>query len=179
MKVRCIYKNYRDVKPSLYRGVAALLKNSYFYPHQSRLNLELGKEYEVFGVIKQKISNKIEYLIVDETNLPDFYLAELFEITDSRLPIADWHFMVGNKYHVASYLFGYEEFVNNSVHFENIILHEDDVKSPFQKWRDCVSRLYLKPEDEWETIDTSVEGVNLRFMRNKKSGELKNFQFVF
>jgi hypothetical protein len=168
MKVRCLYSNYGEV-PSL---------DSENYRYTSNLHLKKNKEYIIYGLAALKRDGKILYLIVDETNYPDFYIADLFEIIDSQLAATNWYFGIGSENHAVSYIIGYEEFVKNRDHFESIILHDDETMPVFRKWLEFVDKQYFNPDDIWEKITADVDGVEIGFIRNRYTGELKEFKFI-
>ena len=103
MKVRCIHSNYQDVVPPL--------DPDRYY--SSKQNIVKNKTYTVYGIGVLRDEGKIVYYIIDETGRPRSEISDLFEIVDSQLPIADWHFGLGTEQHVVSLILGYEEFVKD------------------------------------------------------------------
>ena len=169
MKVRCIYSSYKDVVPPLD-------PNEYFYT--SVLDLVPGKEYSVYGLSVLKEDGKILYYIIDETGRPRSEISDLFEIVDSQLPIADWHFGLGTEQHVVSLIFGYEEFVKDMNHFAGVLEQETEDLERFWKWKEIIDRQGTSPEDEWEMVKADVDGVDITFKRNRRTGKYEDFRFV-
>ena len=169
MKVRCIYSNYKDVVPPLN-------PDKYYYttPHY----LIPGNIYTVYGLSVLKEDGKIVYYIVDETDRLRDYISDLFEIVDSQLPIADWHFALGGEQHVVSLVLGDEEFVKDMNHFAGVLEQETEDLERFWKWKEIIDRQGTSPEDEWEMVKADVDGVDITFKRNRRTGKYEDFKFV-
>jgi len=173
MKVRCKYSNYDDIIPPLDPDY------QYGIPHY----LKKGHEYIVYGFYVLKKDGKILYYIIDESESLDSYVSDLFEIVDSQLPVADWHLGIGTELNEValdkiSLIFCYEEFVKSREHFEGVLEHEAEHLERFWKWKEIVDRQYYTPEDEWEMVKADVDGVDITFKRNRRTGEYEDFKFV-
>ncbi len=81
MKVKCI-KNSGDTFSE------ELLKQG--YNRDSTINLEIHKEYVVYGI--SLFNGELDYLILGENeNLPSWYPGELFEVSNP-LQSLEWYF---------------------------------------------------------------------------------------
>ena len=169
MRVQCIYSSYKDVVPPL---------DPERYSYISELYLIRAKEYVVYGLSVLKGDGKILYYIIDETGRPRSYISDLFDIVDSRFTIADWHFGLGTEQHTVSFIFGYEEFVKTRLHFEGVILQETEDLERFWKWKEIIDKQDTHPEEEWEMVKTDIDGVDITFKRNRRTGEYDDFKFV-
>jgi hypothetical protein len=112
MKVKCLGNTYKD----LFRRTQIL----HFNP-KSAWPVEIGQLYEVYGISLWK--GNLHYLIVNrfkgEEQGPVLCPAELFEITDPRLP-QKWYFAFYGTEFENNAIWGYEELVLNSKHLESI-----------------------------------------------------------
>jgi hypothetical protein len=83
----------------------------------SEFDLEVGKEYVVYGIILWK--GFLLYLILGEGMFPHWYPAELFSVTRNELP-PDWYFVRRREedgFEVNA-IWGYGELVNTEDHFD-------------------------------------------------------------
>ncbi|MCK4261354.1 MAG: hypothetical protein KAX49_20455 [Halanaerobiales bacterium] len=93
---------------------------------ETQFNLEIGHEYFVYGISIWK--NLMHYLISGKNeNLPSWYPAELFDVSDSLLPF-EWYFN-----HYANEvdcpllaIWGYKELALDLKHYEGLIERESD-----------------------------------------------------
>lgn len=92
--------------------------------------LKLGETYIVYG---QNISKGIlKYLVIGTyENLPSWYPAELFEVSDSMLPL-EWYYQYDAN-SVISAIWGYKELVLDESHHDDLLEREDKAIRIFLK----------------------------------------------
>ena len=145
MRVKCIYDSLESC-PQL------KTQNNYFT--DAILYITLDKEYTVYSSVRMKTNNihkqQTKYLIINDLNLPSLHPVWLFEILDSKMACADWHFrhyvennLPGFDKHLVEFILGYRELVSDDLkHFLGLFQgNEDDLKI-FQKWREVIDELY-------------------------------------
>lgn len=89
------------------------------YSTASEFDLEIGKEYIVYGISLWK--GLLAYLIIGEGMYPQWYSSELFSISRSEIP-PGWHFASRREdegYDVTA-VCGYKELVNSEDHFADL-----------------------------------------------------------
>ena len=97
-------------------------------------NLVIKKEYIVYGICKLQ-SGELTYLILGEReNMPSWYPAELFKISDALQPL-EWycadHRHVKNTY--IDYIWGYKELALDNTHALGLIERENKDMELFLK----------------------------------------------
>lgn len=129
MKVTCLYNTGNDL-PKI---------------TEETFNLTIEKEYIVYGICKLQ-SGELTYLILGEReNMPSWYPAELFEISDALQPL-EWY--CADHRHVKEttieYIWGYKELALDDTHAFGLIEREN---------KDMVIFLKRKAEiDEFEEL---------------------------
>lgn len=116
MKVKCI-KNSGDTFSE------ELLKQG--YNRDSIINLEIPKEYVVYGI--SLFNGELDYLILGENeNLPSWYPGELFEVSNPLQPL-EWYFadLKHSKATTLEYIWGYKELALNDTHALGLIEREN------------------------------------------------------
>jgi hypothetical protein len=108
-----------------------MLPSKYFalgYTEQSEFYLTIGKEYTVFAIALWR--STILFLICDDYDLPSWHPAELFSISQPRMP-DNWLFStsVANEHGVEA-LWGYERLAIDPSHYE-ALLERDPVALGF------------------------------------------------
>jgi hypothetical protein len=89
------------------------------YTTSSEFDLQIGKEYVVYGISLWK--ELLVYLILGEGTYPHWYPSELFRVTRNELP-PDWYFVRRSQeegYDVIA-IWGYQELVNSEDHFDDL-----------------------------------------------------------
>lgn len=129
MKVTCLYNTGNDL-PKI---------------TEETFNLTIEKEYIVYGICKLQ-SGELTYLILGEReNMPLWYPAELFKISDALQPL-EWY--CADHRHVKEttidYIWGYKELALDDTHAFGLIEREN---------KDMVIFLKRKAEiDEFEEL---------------------------
>ena len=96
----------------------------------TEFSLNIGTEYMVYSISLCK--GILRYLILGkDENLPSWYPAELFEITDNLLPIEWYYAFYPNQ--VVSAIWGYKEIIFDSKHNIDLIEREDHAIRIFLK----------------------------------------------
>ncbi|MBB5980414.1 hypothetical protein [Kribbella solani] len=113
-----------------------------YFTRDSRFDLVLAAEYDVFGFALY--NSGLIVLIVDSTNLPNWYPIDMFEIEDGRIP-AGWSFSprAGGTAGMAA-LWGYSRLAGDEAFSEALTVHEDAALTVF--WDEIVP-LTVKPAD--------------------------------
>jgi hypothetical protein len=128
---------YKEEKRNLPADM--LFKLGYF--PTSKIDLIDGKEYTVYGVmIFKDVTN---YLVIPyEAAWPNWFAAELFEITEKLLP-AEWYFQYFGINHPSGYQFlmGYKEMTIDELHVIALINREQDAMEIFLKRKAEVDEL--------------------------------------
>ena len=109
------------------------------YTSSSEFDLEIGKEYVVYGISFWK--GLLNYLVIGEGMYPSWYPAELFTVLRSEIP-PGWHFTYRSKkdgYEVAA-VWGYEELVNSEDHFDDLSNLEQKALDVFAERRKQVDK---------------------------------------
>ncbi|WP_259418035.1 hypothetical protein [Bacillus toyonensis] len=110
MKVTCLYYTGNDL-PKI---------------TEETFNLTIEKEYIVYGICKLQ-SGELTYLSLGEReNMPSWYPAELFEISDALQPI-EWY--CAEHRHIKDttidYIWGYKELALDNTHALGLIEREN------------------------------------------------------
>lgn len=87
-------------------------------PELSGYSLTISSEYTVYGMLFYK--NELRYLIADDDNMPGFFPADLFEITE-RYVLLDWEMNVFTIDSEKLYVIGYTELVSNYSQLRDLI----------------------------------------------------------
>jgi hypothetical protein len=116
MKVICKKNTAQDLD---LKEVTTVFSNEVEY------ELEIGKKYRVMGIMINKKSNCIYYLI-DEKGWPDWYPYLLFEISDNTLP-QDWYIGIYDKKGTGSIfmLMGFDELCNDD-NYHDLLMDRDE-----------------------------------------------------
>lgn len=126
MKVKCIANSGKDLSgKSLALG----------YTVESRFDeLKIGESYFVYGM--HVYEGMISYLLIDEEiNRPFWYPAELFVVSDHRLPV-EWYFnYYGDREdYLVSAVWGYKELALDENHHDGLLEREpEDMKIFFAR----------------------------------------------
>jgi hypothetical protein len=115
MRVNC-NSNSGQTLPANYLGLG--------YTSHSNFNISIGEEYNVFGMALWQ--GVILLLLADDYHLPNWVPAQLFSVTDSRLP-ADWLFLQSDKEgEMLQALWGYERLITDASHYAGLIERESE-----------------------------------------------------
>lgn len=119
MRIRCIeIEGYQFSRKDVREGIANRVKHK---------GLTLNNSYVVYGMVI--FQEGLDYLILDDNDMPMWYSAELFEVEESSLP-SKWHhsFWGYDEYDVTA-IWGYVELVNSQEHFDGLAeQNEQDVE---------------------------------------------------
>lgn len=112
------------------------------YTSQGKFDLELGKEYTVYGI--NVWSDYVSYLIIPEqSERPSWYPDQLFEITENRMP-PDWCVAVfpnGEKNDL-QLIVGYDEIVNSlDSHYDALIERDPEALAIFNERKSEIDSL--------------------------------------
>ena len=139
MRIKCIYDSLESC-PQL------KTKNKIF--EDAIIYLTLNKEYTVYSLVRIKFNNihQTKYLIIDDSNVPALKPAWLFEIIDSKMGDAEWHFrhyvkntLSGFDKNLVEFIVGYRELASDDLkHFLGLFLRKKKDVKIFQKWRDII-----------------------------------------
>lgn len=123
MKVTCIENSGKFLSEK-----ALMLGNTV----ETIFELEIGTNYFVYGIIIWK--GVLHYLVIDqEGNLPSWYPAEIFHVSNNLLPL-EWYFNYYSELdHDISAIWGYKELVVDEDHFDNLIERESEAIKVFLK----------------------------------------------
>jgi hypothetical protein len=102
------------------------------YSLQSEFYVEVGKSYHVFAI--NVWEGNLNYLIVDETGLPRWNLAELFVIKDKCIP-SNWEVNNFNNDKICGLeiIIGYIEITSNKYHYIGLGEMDSDQLKIFEK----------------------------------------------
>ncbi len=110
MKVICKYNNPSNLPD--------------YIPNDFDYGLELNKEYLVMGILNFKNSDNI-YFLVDENGLPSWFPAQIFDISNNKIP-NNWVMKINEDIHIDyKNLISFNELCDNEFLF-NQILERDD-----------------------------------------------------
>ncbi|MGA5696810.1 hypothetical protein CN305_12075 [Bacillus cereus] len=101
---------------------------------EETFNLTIEKEYIVYGICKLQ-SGKLTYLILGEReNMPSWYPAELFKISDALQPL-EWYCAEHKqvKDTTIDYIWGYKELALDDTHALGLIERENKDMELFLK----------------------------------------------
>lgn len=109
--------------------------------------LTIDKEYNVYSIWVH--GDLTQFLIIGEENLPSWYVAELFEVTDNIMPFelyfnyekgkritTKWGFDV-----VRDMILGYQEMVNEDNHLGDLIERDKSAISIFLKRKKEIDKM--------------------------------------
>ncbi|WP_163537247.1 phosphoribosylaminoimidazole synthetase [Gracilibacillus sp. YIM 98692] len=98
---------------------------------ETRYSVKIGESYTVYG--QHLYKGVLSYLLLGTNeNLPSWYPAELFEITDSLLPL-EWYFKFFGYEENLIGIWGYRELVEVHSHHDDLIEREDTAVRIFLK----------------------------------------------
>ncbi len=92
--------------------------------------ISLGTIYSVYGTMLYE--EGVYYLIYDDFEMPNWYPADLFNVTSGSLP-EQWYFKYFGKSENLSAIWGYYELVNVDKHFDGLGEQEQDEIDIFLK----------------------------------------------
>jgi hypothetical protein len=98
----------------------------------THFDLQVGKEYVVYAINLWK--GALGYLLVGDGMHPSWYPAELFEVTQNKLP-SSWHFARYNEedgFDLGA-LWGYEELIMTENHYDELANLEKPALDVFGK----------------------------------------------
>ncbi|HGE5803999.1 TPA: hypothetical protein ACGGKZ_004353 [Bacillus thuringiensis] len=101
---------------------------------EETFNLTIEKEYIVYGICKLQ-SGELTYLILGEReNMPSWYPAELFKISDALQPL-EWYCAEHKqvKDTTIDYIWGYKELALDDIHALGLIERENKDMELFLK----------------------------------------------
>ncbi|GIM88106.1 hypothetical protein Sar04_48420 [Salinispora arenicola] len=92
--------------------------NTLAYNRDAAMHLTIGKSYRAGGM--SVYAGSIMVLICDDSQMPNWYPMQLFEVSHSRLP-GNWHFAAyGDSSHLQA-LWGYRELVLDDAHYDSLL----------------------------------------------------------
>ncbi|CDN45759.1 MULTISPECIES: hypothetical protein [Paenibacillus] len=98
---------------------------------QTRYSVKIDEQYTVYG--QHIYKGVLSYLLLGTfENLPSWYPAELFEVTDTLLPL-EWYFQFYGNENSISAIWGYKELVAIDSHHDDLIEREDEAVRIFLK----------------------------------------------
>lgn len=103
------------------------------------LQIEIGKEYFIMGIAMWR--NTLMYLI-DENMKPDWYSANLFEVSDNKIPYP-WFFKNFSKGEVPNVEFfcGYHELCLEENHYDKLLdRNEQALKIYFDRKEELIKK---------------------------------------
>ena len=137
MKVKCVFNTGNNLSENTLQAG---------YSKTTRFNLDIDKEYAVYGMSMWKGS--LNYLLAEDPSTPSFYPAELFEVTDHLLPLI-WFFNF-EKYEnyegkeSSTAVWGYKEMVLDPDHYIALLEGKLEALSIFNKRKEKI--------DEWQEL---------------------------
>ncbi|MCG8542536.1 MAG: hypothetical protein MJA82_21775 [Clostridia bacterium] len=119
MRIRCIeIEGYQFSRKDVREGITNRVKHK---------GLTLNKSYEVYGMVI--FQEGLDYLILDDHDMPMWYSAELFEVEESLLPSKWYHSFFRYEEFGVTAIWGYFELVNFQEHFDGLAeQNEQDVE---------------------------------------------------
>lgn len=117
------------------------------YENTPSFNIEIGAEFVVYGISLWKGS--IDYLVSNKvTKNPEWFPAELFEVTSKILPVI-WYFNFERYKNykgedVEKAIWGYKELVKDAQHYSNLAENQKESIEIFKKRKRQI--------DEYENI---------------------------
>ncbi|MCR8843765.1 phosphoribosylaminoimidazole synthetase [Paenibacillus sp. SC116] len=122
MKVRCI----ANTGDKLSRKTRELGNTT-----ETKYSVKIDEIYTVYG--KHLYKGVLSYLLLGTyENLPSWYPAELFEVTNSLLPL-EWYYQFFGHENSVSAVWGYKELVAIESHHDDLIEREDEAVRIFLK----------------------------------------------
>ena len=111
MQVKCINnEGYLLSRNSVKQGKEQRTKHK---------GLKVNSLYEVHGIVI--FQEDVLYLLIDEFDMPMWYVAELFDIIDSKIS-KDWHYKFhGYNDRGMTSICGYKELVDSKEHYNGLI----------------------------------------------------------
>jgi len=131
MKVICKLNNLNDISDL---EVAARLKRYIFMP-DGELDLQLGKEYTVYGIEFRDNCPWFYICQEDDDEYPKPFPADIFGITDDRLS-PYWKLLFINQdngKHKSS--FNFQEWADDISFYENLIDGDEQAVATFSKYK--------------------------------------------
>lgn len=127
MKVRCV-ANRGSVLPADFSPIG--------YFMESEFDILIDRSYVVYGMCLRR--HVLAYLIDPEgTGRPNWYPVNLFEIEDNRTPsLWRFSFTPENQSHGVPAIWGYEELVNSTEHFDGLVERDALAISVFARRRE-------------------------------------------
>jgi hypothetical protein len=126
MRVQCVFRHGDRIPEQL-----LALGNT----PDSRFNVTHGHEYMVFGISLWR--GVVHYLLLnDETKRPDWFPAQLFQVTDARLP-STWFYAywTNSSDNGLTAVWGYYELTENRKHYVDLIERESEAMRVFERRR--------------------------------------------
>jgi hypothetical protein len=108
------------------------------YTRRSQLALKVAHKYYVYGM--NSFRGVIMTLVVDETDLPNWYPIELFEVVDPAIP-DDWFFRrVEGSTNGLEAIWGYKDLVLTPGHYDQLINRDPQALEVIRRLRALVDR---------------------------------------
>jgi len=128
MKVRCLYNRGEDLRLFEYKPLIKDMIGRFGATGYTEYNeLEIGKEYLVMGLI---FFETYQAYLIDDNGLISTCPCQLFEIIDSRVNTANWHFRIMDKteniYPFIQAILGYYELCNDKKAYEKLIIEKEE-----------------------------------------------------
>lgn len=114
--------------------------------------IKLDKEYIIYGI--SIYEDRVNYLICDEFDSPDWYDAELFRVSNNLLPVEWYYKFYGDDFYLRA-IFGYKELIFDSNHYDNTLECEKKDLDIFYKRK--------KEIDEYEDLNSPIKKEELEF----------------
>jgi hypothetical protein len=104
---------------------------------RSRFDLTVGREYAVRGICLT--GRALEYLVEDDGQMPQWYPAAVFAVTDNHLP-PGWRFRIFSPGSLVTAVWGYAELTDER-HFDALSERDPNALRIFGDQRDADDRL--------------------------------------
>ena len=98
---------------------------------RSRFDLTLNQEYDVYGICL--VGDLLEYLVEDNSKMPQWYPAAAFELSDDRVS-QEWHFRIFPPDSAVTAVWGYRELTDEG-YFDALADHNFDALRIFREKR--------------------------------------------
>jgi hypothetical protein len=101
------------------------------YTDESVLNLARGRNYKAFGISLYR--GVLHFLVCDETDLPNWYPSEVFQIVDPKIPS---HWLVFSRPDNAvglQLLISYPAMIEDEFHYDDLLERDTAALDVFRK----------------------------------------------
>jgi hypothetical protein len=123
-------------------------QDQFTFSKETEFSIEHTKEYIVMGIMIEKESNCLYYLIDDDFGRPSWLPYVLFNISDNQLP-PYWYVNILNKHESMGsifYLSGFDELCNNDDYHDALLEYEKWALEIYFKRKQEIKEWHL---DKW------------------------------